>query len=143
MTRNKSNPISTPKRGGYSSSGLAKRELQIVETVVKLKEASVADVRKNLSAPPSYAAVRMAMGVLVEKKWLKFRRDGKRFLYSPVGPEKVQRNALSRVMDTFFKGSKTEWFATLLDSSASEMTNAEYERMAQLIEQAKKERGDV
>ena len=143
MAKRRPNRIKNSKLETNLSDELAKRERQIVETVVKLKEVSVADVRKHLAAPPSYAAVRMAMGVLVEKKWLKFRRDGKRYLYRSVGREKVQRNAVTRVMQTFFRGSTTEWFATLLDSSAAEMTNAEFEQMAELIKQAKKERRDV
>ena len=56
---------------------LGKRERQIVETVTKLGEASVTSVRTNLADPPSYSAVRAMLNVLVEKKWLKFRRDGK------------------------------------------------------------------
>ena len=60
---------------------LGKRERQIIETVQRLGEASVADVRKNLDDAPSYSAVRTMLGLLVEKGWLKFRQDGKRYLY--------------------------------------------------------------
>ncbi len=119
---------------------LGRRERQIVETVVKLGEASVADVRKNLVDAPSYSAVRAMLGLLVEKKWLKFRQDGKRYLYRPAaGKEKSQRKAVSRLLETFFAGSRTDALAALLDSSASEMTDDEYQRMAKMIEQARKE----
>ena len=119
---------------------LAKRERQIVETVIKLGEASVADVRQNLADPPSYSAVRAIMTVLVDKKWLKFRRDGKRFLYSPVGGvERAQRNAVSKLLDTFFAGSLSDALAALLDSRSAQMSDEEFERMAKLVEQAKKE----
>lgn len=119
---------------------LGRRERQIVETVVKLGEASVADVRKNLVDAPSYSAVRAMLGLLVEKKWLKFRQDGKRYLYRPAaGKEKSQKKAISRLLDTFFAGSRTDALAALLDSSASEMTDDEYQRMAKMIEQARKE----
>ena len=119
---------------------LGRRERQIVETVVKLGEASVADVRKNLVEAPSYSAVRAMLGLLVEKKWLKFRQDGKRYLYRPAaGKEKSQKKAISRLLDTFFAGSRTDALAALLDSSASEMTDDEYQRMAKMIEQARKE----
>ena len=119
---------------------LGRRERQIVETVVKLGEASVADVRKNLVDAPSYSAVRAMLGLLVEKKWLKFRQDGKRYLYRPAaGKEKSQKKAISRLLDTFFAGSRTDALAALLDSSASEMTDGEYQRMAKMIEQARKE----
>ena len=119
---------------------LGRRERQIVETVVKLGEASVADVRKNLVDAPSYSAVRAMLGLLVEKKWLKFRQDGKRYLYRPAaGKEKSQKKAISRLLDTFFAGSRTDALAALLDSSASEMTDGEYQRMSKMIEQARKE----
>ena len=119
---------------------LGRRERQIVETVVKLGEASVADVRKNLVEAPSYSAVRAMLGLLVEKKWLKFRQDGKRYLYRPAaGKEKSQKKAVSRLLETFFNGSRTDALAALLDSSASEMTDDEYQRMAKMIEQARKE----
>lgn len=119
---------------------LGRRERQIVETVVKLGEASVADVRSHLVDPPSYSAVRAMLGLLVEKKWLKFRQDGKRYLYRPAaGREKSQKRAVTRLLDTFFAGSRTDALAALLDSSASDMTDDEYQRMLKMIEQARKE----
>ena len=88
---------------------LGRRERQIVETVVKLGEASVADVRNHLVDPPSYSAVRAMLVVLVEKKWLKYRQDGKRYLYRPAaGREKSQKRAVSRLLETFFAGSPTD-----------------------------------
>jgi predicted transcriptional regulator len=120
---------------------LGKRERQIVETVVKLGEASVAEVRSNLADAPSYSAVRAMLNVLVEKKWLKFRREGKRHLYRPSATrEKSQRTAVTRMMDTFFGNSPSEVLAALLDSSAAEMTDAELKRMQQMIAKARKER---
>ena len=122
---------------------LAKRERQIVDTVVKLQEASVADVQRHLADPPSYSAVRAIMSVLVEKKWLKFRRDGKRFLYSPVGGvDRAKRNAVSRLLDTFFAGSPSDALASLVDSKSARMSDEAVERMSKMVEQARKERHD-
>ena len=119
---------------------LGRRERQIVETVVKLGEASVADVRNHLVEPPSYSAVRAMLGMLVEKKWLKYRQDGKRYLYRPAaGREKSQKRAVSRLLETFFAGSPTDALAALLDSSAAEMNDEEYQRMLEMIKQARKE----
>ncbi len=120
---------------------LAKRERQIVDTVVKLGEASVRDVLENLADPPGYSAVRAIMNVLVDKKWLKFRRDGKRYLYSPVGGvDRAKRNAISRMLETFFAGSPSEALAALLDSKSARMSDEEFERISKIVEQAKKER---
>lgn len=119
---------------------LGRRERQIVETVVKLGEASVADVRANLVDPPSYSAVRAMLGLLVEKKWLKYRQDGKRYLYRPAaGREKSQKRAVSRLLETFFAGSPTDALAALLDSSAADLSDDEYQRMVKMIELARKE----
>ena len=122
---------------------LGRRERQLVETVVKLGEASVAEVRSNLADPPSYSAVRAMLGMLVEKKWLKFRQDGKRYLYRPAAAkEKAQRNAVSRMLETFFAGSPSDALAALLDSTASQLSDDEYQRMAKMIEQARTEKSE-
>ena len=119
---------------------LGKRERQITEAVYRLKEASVADVRTELPDPPSYSAVRAMLGMLVRKKVLKQRRDGKRYLYRPATPvEKASRSALSSVMETFFGGQPDKVMATLLDVSEN-LTVDDLDRMKQLIEQARKEK---
>jgi BlaI family transcriptional regulator, penicillinase repressor len=119
---------------------LGKRERQIAEAVYRLKEASVADVRSEISDPPSYSAVRAMLGMLVRKKVLKQRRDGKRYLYRPATPvEKASRSALSSVVETFFGGQPDKVMATLLDVSEN-LTVDDLDRMKQLIEQARKER---
>ena len=119
---------------------LGKRERQIAEAVYRLKEASVAEVREQLADPPSYSAVRAMLGMLVRKKILKQRRDGKRYLYRPATPvEKASRTALSSVMQTFFGGQPAQVMATLLDVSEN-LTVDDLDRMKQLIEQARKEK---
>ena len=60
---------------------LGKRERQLVETVYRLGEASVGDVLAQLREPPSYSSVRAMLGRLTAKGVLKYRRDGKRYLY--------------------------------------------------------------
>lgn len=119
---------------------MGKRERQIVETVIKLGEASVSEVQKNLLDPPSYSAVRAMLGLLVEKKWLKYRRDGKRYLYRPASSlQKSRKKAIDRLVDTFFGGSTSETFAALLDSSSQNLTDDELKRMMAMIKQARKE----
>lgn len=119
---------------------MGKRERQIVETVIKLGEASVSEVQKNLLDPPSYSAVRAMLGLLVEKKWLKYRRDGKRYLYRPANSlQKSRKKAIDRLVDTFFGGSTSETFAALLDSSSQNLTDDELKRMMAMIKQARKE----
>jgi len=119
---------------------LGKRERQIVEAVYRRGEASVADVRAELADPPSYSAVRAMLGLLVDKGVLKYRRQGKRYLYRPAMPkEKARKSALSNLLATFFSGRATEAVAALLEVSAGKLTDEELDRMRTLIEQARKE----
>jgi BlaI family transcriptional regulator, penicillinase repressor len=119
---------------------LGKRERQIIETIERLREASVTEVRANLANPPSYSAVRTMLGLLVDKGWLKFRRDGKRYLYrSAVSRERSQRTALRRLLGTFFGNSPDDAVAALLDLSAADMTDEQWQRMTELIENARQE----
>ena len=118
---------------------LGGRERQIVDTVLRLGEASVSDVLRNLVDPPSYSAVRTMLGLLVRKGWLKYRRDGKRYLYRAAGSrEKSQRTALQRMLGTFFDGSAGDAVAALLDMSGDNLSDEEIDRLAEMVEHARK-----
>ncbi len=118
---------------------LGKRERQIVEAVYRCGEASVSDVLAQLSDPPTYSSVRAMLGLLVRKKVLKQRQDGKRYLYRPAAAvEKTSRTVLKNVMATFFGGEPTDVVAALLDVS-DDISLETLNRMKQLIENAQKE----
>lgn len=119
---------------------LAKRERQIYETVVSLGEATVGEVKANVANPPSYSAVRATLQLLVEKKWLKFRQNGQKYLYRPAaGKEKAKRNAIERVLENVFGNSAIEAVAALLDVSSSKLTDEQLQEMIEMIENAKRE----
>lgn len=119
---------------------LGKRERQLVETVYRLGEASVAEVLAELTDPPSYSSVRAMLTLLVNKKILRQRRDGKRYVYRPATPrETARKSAFQQLLQTFFGGEPAAALATLLDLSAGQLTNDDFERMKQLIETARKE----
>lgn len=122
---------------------LGKRERQILETVQRLGEASVSQVREHLADPPSYSAVRTMLGLLVEKGWLKQRAEGKRYLYRPaLGREQSQRNALRRLLGTFFDGSPGDAMAALLDISGNDLNDEQLDRLVEMIDRARKETRD-
>ena len=119
---------------------LGKRERQLVETVYRLGEASVSAVRAELPDPPGYSAVRAMLGTLVEKKSLKVRRDGKRYLYRPALPkERARLSALRSLLNTFFGGEPADAMAALMEVSAKTLTDDDLKQMRQLIEQAASE----
>ena len=117
---------------------LGKRERQIVETVQRLGEGSVAEIRAKLADAPSYSAVRTMLGLLTDKGWLKYRRDGKRYLYrAAMSRERSQRTAVRRLLNTFFGGATDDAVAALLDVSAGQMSDEQWDRVARLISTAR------
>ena len=76
---------------------LSRRERQIMDLVHQLGEASVGDVHKRLTDPPSYSAVRTMLRLLEKKGYLRHRRDGIKYVYrSTETPEKARRSALPK-----------------------------------------------
>jgi predicted transcriptional regulator len=119
---------------------LSRRERQIMDIVYAQGEASAADVRAALPDPPSYSAVRALLAILVDKGHLKHRSEQGRYIYVPTRRRaQVGRSALRRVLDTFFEGSVEKAVAALLQGSDANLSEEELARLAQLIEQARKE----
>ena len=119
---------------------LSRRERQIMDIVYRLGSASAVEVRENLPDAPSYSAVRALLRILEEKGHLKHAYDGPRYVYAPIVSRPVaQKSALKQMVKTFFDGSTSNAVAALLDMSASDISEAELERLAKLVEQAKRE----
>jgi len=122
-----------------ASQKLGPRERQIMDAVFKLGKASVAEVRRELPAPPGYSAVRAILGILEEKGLLRHERDGLRYIYRPTIARGVARqSALKHLVRTFFDGSPERAAAALLAMSDS-MTPGDVKRLTRLIESAKAE----
>lgn len=119
---------------------LSRRERQIMDIIYQQAEATVADVRKLLLDPPSYSSVRALLSVLEKKGYLKHKEQGRRYIYYPtVALDRVKRSALKHLMETFFDDSAERVMAALLNIRGMKISEKELERMARLIEEAKKE----
>jgi len=120
--------------------GLSRRERQIMEIVYRRGSASAADVRAAMEDAPSYSAVRAMLRVLEDKGHVKHENEKLKYVYVPVVTrEKAKRSAVKQLMDTFFRNSPAQVVAALLDVSSERLTTEELDRMADLIEKAKKE----
>lgn len=120
--------------------GLSRRERQIMDVIYRHGQATAAEVLENLPDPPSYSAVRAMLRVLEEKGHLKHRQEGPRYIYVPrVSRERAKRSALKHLLQTFFDNSPTSAVATLLDLSREELSDEDLDRLARLIDQAKRE----
>ena len=123
-----------------SLSSLSRRERQIMDVLFRLGEATAADVLEGLPDPPSYSAVRALLRILEEKGQITHTQDGPRYVYRPtVAPEKASRSALRHVLRTFFDGSAEQAVAALLDEAGDDLSDAELDRLASLIAQARQE----
>jgi predicted transcriptional regulator len=119
---------------------LSRRERQIMDIIYQQGEATVGEVRNYLPDPPSYSSVRALMSVLKKKGHLKHKEQGRRYMYYPtVALDRVKRSALKHLMETFFDDSAERVMAALLNIRGVDLSEKELDRMARLIEEAKKE----
>lgn len=118
---------------------LSARERQIMDVVWRLGEVTAAQVRDELPDAPSYSAVRALLRILEEKGHLKHRQEGRRYVHLPTAPRsRAQRSALRRMVRTFFGDSPERAVAALLDLESGEMTTEELDRLAELVERARR-----
>ena len=119
---------------------LSRRERQIMDVLHASRRATAAEVLAGLPDPPSYSAVRALLRILEEKGYAKHLREGARYVYLPrVSRQAASRSALKRIVSTFFQGSVTQAMAALLETSDTELPEAELNKLQKLINQAKKE----
>jgi BlaI family transcriptional regulator, penicillinase repressor len=119
---------------------LSRRERQIIDILYRRGRATAADVMEDLPGDPSYSTVRTQLRVLEDKGHVRHEEDGPRYVYTPAVPRgTVRRSALKHLVETFFEGSVEQTVAALLGSDATRLSAAELERIAELIEKARKE----
>jgi predicted transcriptional regulator len=120
--------------------GLSRRERQIMEILYRGGKASVSEVMEGMDDAPGYSAVRAMMRVLEDKGHVKHRAEGLKYVYVPVVTrEKAKRSAVKHLLDTFFSEAPDQVVAALLDVSSNRLTKEELDRMAAMIEKARKE----
>lgn len=117
---------------------LAPREDQIMQVVYRLQRASVAEVRAQLSDPPSYSAVRTMLGQLERKGYVTRDRSDVAHTYKPVqSPKTAGLSAFRRLIDTFFPNSPGGVLATLIDESAKKLSAEDIDRLEEAIRRAR------
>ena len=123
-----------------SPGGLSRRERQIMDILYQRGKSSASEVLEAMPDPPGYSAVRAMLRVLEEKGHVRHQAEGLKYVYVPtVARDKAKRSAVKHLLDTFFKDAPEQAVAALLDVSSTRLTRAELDRMAEMIERAKKE----
>ncbi len=118
---------------------LSRRERQILDILYQRGQATAADVQGALPEPPSYSAVRALLRILEDKGHVKHQQDGPRYVYLPtVGRDNAKRSAMRHILKTFFDGSAEQAISALLDENSSQLSPSELDRLARLIDSARK-----
>jgi predicted transcriptional regulator len=117
---------------------LHRRERQILEAVYRLGSASVNEVLAELPDPPSYSAVRTFLRILEEKGHLTHTQEGARYIYHPTKPRpSAAREALYKLMETFFGGRPEQIVNTLLNDEERKLSEEDLDRLSAMIAEAR------
>jgi BlaI family transcriptional regulator, penicillinase repressor len=119
---------------------LTRRERQIMDVLYRLGRATAADVMADLPGEPNYSTVRTQLRVLEDKGHVRHEEEGLRYVYVPAIPRHAARkSALKHLVETFFDGSAEQVVAAVLGGEASHLSDADLERISELIEKARKD----
>ncbi len=119
--------------------GLSRRERQVMDILYRRGRATASEIQEAMPDAPSYSAVRTTLRILEDKGHARHQEDGPRYVYRPkVTREKATQSALRHLVETFFDGSAEKAVVTLLDSSASSLSEEELNRIERMIEKARK-----
>ena len=123
------------------SHALSRRERQIMDILYRRGRATAAEVNEDLSGEPHYSTVRTQLRVLEEKGHVRHAEEGLRYIYMPAVPRRAARtSALKPLGDTFVDGSAEHAVAALLGGEGARLSDAELDRISDLIAKAKKEK---
>lgn len=122
-----------PKR----SNTLTEAELRLMRLLWARGESAVADLVQALpeDTPLAYTSVLTTIRILEQKRYVRHRKEGRAFLYSPcVAEHEARRSEIQHVLQRFFENSRERMVLSLL--SDAEATPEELERMKRAIAEA-------
>jgi predicted transcriptional regulator len=118
---------------------LSRRERQIMDVLFRLGRATAADLKQELPGHPTDSTVRTQLRVLESKGHLRHEVQGLRYVYMPVvRRDTARRSALRHLANTFFEGSAEKMVAAVLGGEAARLTDDDLDRIAALVDQARK-----
>jgi predicted transcriptional regulator len=114
---------------------VSRRERQILDVLFAHGRSTAAEVQAALPEPPSYSAVRALLRILESKGLIRHEQDGPRYVYVTAIPrDTAKRSALTHLVGTFFDGSTEDAVAALLDSSSTDLSSDQLDRLQALID---------
>jgi BlaI family penicillinase repressor len=123
-----------------SEKELSRREREALDALYRLSRATAAEIRAEMSSPPTYTAVRTHLSNLEKKGFVRFETDGVRYVYEPTVPrDEMGGEVMEGVLQTFFENRVELVVGTLLRSNERRLKPEQLEQLAELIEQARRE----
>lgn len=117
---------------------LSRRERQVMDILYRRRGATVAEIMADLPDPPTYSAVRSILRILGEKKLIRHKEDGPRYVYSPADTTDTAReDMLAHVVKTYFAGSPEQAVTALLRMSDADLPDEDVERLRRSISSAR------
>lgn len=111
-----------------------------MDVLFRRGRATAAEVMEELPTGTTYSTIRTQLRVLEQKGHVRHEQDGLRFVYMPaVARRAARKSALRHVVETFFDGSPEKAVAALLGGEATKLSEAQLERIAEIVEKARKE----
>src|SRR5215470_18072937 len=121
---------------------LSRRERQIMDILYRLGRGTVTEVMDQLPGNPNSSTVRTQLRVLEQKGHVRHEEVGLRHVFIPVQPRHaVRQSALKHLVETFYEGSPEKVVTALLGSEGSKLTDEQLDRIADVIEKARKGKG--
>jgi predicted transcriptional regulator len=119
---------------------LSRREREIMDVLFRRGRATAAEVLADLADPPSYSAARALLAKLERKGHIAHTEEGRAYVYAPaVRKETARQNALAHLLKTFFDNSTEQAVAALLSLRSKKLSERELDRVAELVDRARKE----
>ena len=113
---------------------LTRRERQIIDSIYRLESASVHDVMDNMDEPPSYSAVRALMRLMEENGYIKQKKQGAKYIYSPTQSRgNASKTTIKNLVDTFFDNSTEEAVLALIDSSGVKISESDLKKISKIV----------
>jgi predicted transcriptional regulator len=127
-------------REAETEGGFSRRERAIMEALYRFGKASAADIRDAIPDPPSTTAIRTLLTILENKGHVRHESDGVRYIYAPrVARGEMGQRALDSLLKTFFDDSMEQAVAAMLTRRDADISRGDLDRLARLIEKARKE----
>lgn len=103
--------------------------------------ATVKQIRAELPGSPSPSTVRKLLEILGTKGEVDREYEGPRHVYFPATPAaEAGASLLREAVRTFFGGSKSRAVAALLGRDGEALSDDEYERIRELLDEGREER---